>query len=401
MLIQEKVVDSDKIWACLLTNESYLPGLLALAFSLRAARSRYPLVALYTASLGADALAALRARHIPVQRVPELRPSANATEEGEEEGEEEEENPYPHSPRFLHAFTKLAAFALVAYARVVLLDADMLVRRNMDELLEDVPPLLPPQLDAGDDDGGGGTSARAGAGPGPVFGAAHACLCNPLRIKGYPPEWTREGCVYTTDAGAGVGAGDVGEEVEGSGHGRQQHQEIGQGALGTGGSSDSNSSNSALHTTVADETNTAHEKKQAAKREKPGAACLNGGLIVLQPGRGGAWAEIEAFLRSGQATAARLPFADQSLLGEVFRGRWAALPWVYNGLKTLRWEGVHADMWSDDEVKNVHYILTPKPWELQGDEATLDAPERWWWEVDSKRRRWEAERGLDWNVVEW
>jgi hypothetical protein len=49
----------------------------------------------------------------------------------------------------------------------------------------------------------------------------------------------------------------------------------------------------------------------------------------------------------------------------------------------------------------VHYILTPKPWELQGDEATLDAPERWWWEVDSKRRRWEAERGLDWNVVEW
>jgi hypothetical protein len=50
-------------------------------------------------------------------------------------------------------------------------------------------------------------------------------------------------------------------------------------------------------------------------------------------------------------------------------------------------------------VKNVHYILTPKPWELgedgKGKESEGDETDRWWWEVDAERRRWEAERGLN------
>ncbi|KAJ4302378.1 hypothetical protein N0V88_002522 [Collariella sp. IMI 366227] len=45
---------------------------------------------------------------------------------------------YPHDPRFRDCFTKLAAFSLTGYSRIVLLDADMLVLRNMDELM-DVP----------------------------------------------------------------------------------------------------------------------------------------------------------------------------------------------------------------------------------------------------------------------
>ena len=50
----------------------------------------------------------------------------------------------------------------------------------------------------------------------------------------------------------------------------------------------------------------------------------------------------------------------------------------------------------DENVKNVHYILTPKPWELvPGKDAQMDETDRWWWEIDSERRRWEAERGVD------
>lgn len=49
-------------------------------------------------------------------------------------------------------------------------------------------------------------------------------------------------------------------------------------------------------------------------------------------------------------------FPDQDLLGDVFKGRWVALPYIYNALKTLRWEGVHDTIWRDKHVKNVHYI---------------------------------------------
>jgi hypothetical protein len=54
----------------------------------------------------------------------------------------------------------------------------------------------------------------------------------------------------------------------------------------------------------------------------------------------------------------------------------------------------------DEKVKNVHYILTPKPWELDetGAERLEDGPDRWWWEVEWERRRWEAESGLGRHV---
>jgi hypothetical protein len=47
----------------------------------------------------------------------------------------------------------------------------------------------------------------------------------------------------------------------------------------------------------------------------------------------------------------------RELLSEVFAGRWVALPYVYNVLKTLRMEGVYDCIWRDGEVKAVHYIF--------------------------------------------
>jgi hypothetical protein len=73
----------------------------------------------------------------------------------------------------------------------------------------------------------------------------------------------------------------------------------------------------------------------------------------------------------------------------------------------------------DEKVKNVHYILVPKPWERRlpsplpspavdmedgrgegvgaGEKEVRrddDETDKWWREVDMERRRWEAERGL-------
>lgn len=87
-------------------------------------------------------------------------------------------------------------------------------------------------------------------------------------------------------------------------------------------------------------------------------------------------------------------FADQSLLGDVFNGRWVALPYIYNALKTLRWKGVHDAIWRDDEVKNVHYILSPKPWDDKPGEPTEES-HNWWSDANGERMQAEKALGID------
>ncbi len=63
--------------------------------------------------------------------------------------------------------------------------------------------------------------------------------------------------------------------------------------------------------------------------------------------------EIKHFI----ATSDEVPtfkFPDQDALASIYKGRWQPLPWVYNGLKTLR--KIHDPLWRDAEVKNVHYM---------------------------------------------
>lgn len=148
------------MWATLITNTNYLPGLFTLEYSLRQTGSKYPLVVLYTDSFSDEGHAALDARGLLKQRVPHLLPSLPKE--------------YTNDPRFHDTWTKLAAFSLVQYDRVVLLDGDMLVLQNMDELMDvelDAPVL-------------GGTGDR-------VFAASHACVCNPLKKPHYPRDWYR------------------------------------------------------------------------------------------------------------------------------------------------------------------------------------------------------------------
>ena len=153
-----RVISSPKVWTTLITNTKYLPGLLLLDYSLKKVGSKYPLVALYTDGFPAEGHKALDLRGIPKKHTTYLLPSLNKD--------------YSNDPRFYDCWSKLSPFSLVEYDRVVQLDSDMFVRKNMDELMD--LELDPPELE--------GTGNR-------VFAASHACVCNPLKKPHYPKDW--------------------------------------------------------------------------------------------------------------------------------------------------------------------------------------------------------------------
>ncbi|KAI9786713.1 MAG: hypothetical protein M1816_007854 [Peltula sp. TS41687] len=285
------------------------------AYALRTHGSKYPFIALYTSSFPASGHAALDARHIAKKHVDHLNPSRQKDFSSTD-------------ARFYDTWTKLTAFSLTEFDRVVLLDCDMLVRQNMDELMdEDGVVLDDPELE-----GEGGN----------VFAAAHACVCNPLRRKHYPANWVPENCAYT-------------------------HQHADPSTAQTVG----------LPCTT-------------------GLGTCNSGLLVVRPSKR-VYAQILETIDDAERVA-RYDFPDQELLSDWFRGRWVALPYVYNALKTLRRPGVHDAIWRDERVKNVHYILVPKPWDdtrasERGGEG-VDEMHEWWWRVDAERIKEEEEMGI-------
>jgi len=68
--------------------------------------------------------------------------------------------------RFNETWSKINIYGLDQFDRIAVLDGDMLVLKNMDELLEVHIP----------DDG---------------LAACHACVCNPRRLSHYPQSWYR------------------------------------------------------------------------------------------------------------------------------------------------------------------------------------------------------------------
>jgi alpha-N-acetylglucosamine transferase len=242
---------------------------------------------------------------------------------------------YSTEPRFFDCWTKLTPFSLTEYDRVVQLDADMLLLQNMDELMD--IPLDDAQTAAE----GNATGADGKPISKRVFAAGHACVCNPLHKPHYPSDWIPSNCAFTT-----------------------QHSHP-------------------------DEAQTTAPPNNASP-----LGYLNGGLQVVRP-NAALFSQIESYMTT---RADALDFADQSLLSELFAGRWVPLPYVYNALKTLRWKGVHDAIWRDDEVKNVHYILTPNPWEeidAEGKNLSTDESHEWWAAANRERKAEERARGID------
>lgn len=66
------IVDGEnhpRVWATLITGANYLPGVLTLNYSLVRARSKYPLVALYTDKLDRKSLEALHKDKIATLKI--------------------------------------------------------------------------------------------------------------------------------------------------------------------------------------------------------------------------------------------------------------------------------------------------------------------------------------------
>ncbi len=152
-------------WVTLLTQPGYLPGVRTLRASLEATGSPHPLVVMVTAGIDADSRRLLAADGCLLRDVQPLRPASDL------------EDNYANA-RFAEVWTKLEAWRLTEFERIVFLDADMLVTQNMDELFA-------LELAAG------------------TIAAAHACRCNPNRIASYPASWVPANCFYTHCRGIG------------------------------------------------------------------------------------------------------------------------------------------------------------------------------------------------------
>jgi len=146
-------------WVTLLTQPDYVIGVKALHRSLQRSETRWPLVVMVTDAIDADTRAALQAAGCVIHPVAPLMPDS-ALEQ------------HYASAQFGEVWSKLRAWELTDYERVVFLDADMLVLQNMDELFT---------LDMGKY----------------ALAACHACRCNPNQIASYPASWQPENCHYT------------------------------------------------------------------------------------------------------------------------------------------------------------------------------------------------------------
>ena len=125
-------------YATLVASADYAIGALALARSLRAVNSAWPLVVLATETAGD--LVALASEPCVIRRVAPPRLSA-AFQERHARAAVHRRAPFAKGgkPEFhdpLGNFCKLAVWRLAEYRRVVFLDADTLVVRNIDKLFD-------------------------------------------------------------------------------------------------------------------------------------------------------------------------------------------------------------------------------------------------------------------------
>ncbi|KAG0172816.1 hypothetical protein DFQ28_006995 [Apophysomyces sp. BC1034] len=106
---------------------------------------------------------------------------------------------------------------------------------------------------------------------------------------------------------------------------------------------------------------------------------FNSGLIVLTPSRS-IFQDMLIRLHN-VADFSLYPFPDQDFLNEVFHQKWESLPYTYNALKTL--PVAHSQMWDLSQVKNIHYILSDKPWTMDKEghpEKIYEPLYHLWWE---------------------
>lgn len=123
---------------------------------------------------------------------------------------------------------------------------------------------------------------------------------------------------------------------------------------------------------------------------------LNSGTVVLSPSQ----KDYNTLIHTMNTHPAvpDMIFFDQDLLPIVYDDKWLPLPYIYNGLKTLR--GCHADLWKDQDVKILHYILQ-KPWKTRTIEQDIVGIQHqlWWDEYNQLESKWKAARNSTRNKL--
>jgi glycogenin glucosyltransferase len=113
-------------------GDAYVPGVEALGRSLAASGTSEPRIVLVTSDVTVGARTRLSKQGWEVRDVEPIDPPSPSA-------------PVVY-PRFARTFTKLRAFALSDVKKIVLLDADTLVMRNVDELFERPSPAAAPDF---------------------------------------------------------------------------------------------------------------------------------------------------------------------------------------------------------------------------------------------------------------
>ena len=105
---------------------------------------------------------------------------------------------------------------------------------------------------------------------------------------------------------------------------------------------------------------------------------LNSGVVILRPSKED-FARLLDILVNNPDEVRTWTFADQDLITAAFQGKWKALPWYYNALRPL--EYIHPQVWDDDEIRCLHYILFDKPWHsrLMTQDKVFGRTTQWWW----------------------
>ncbi|KAJ3307761.1 hypothetical protein HDU76_004391 [Blyttiomyces sp. JEL0837] len=171
--------------------------------------------------------------------------------------------------------------------------------------------------------------------------AVSACVCNPHNIPTYPKNWIPANCAHTHE-----GARRSGKPLP-----------------------------------VAD----------TATSDLGYPRYFNSGLFLFKPNKPD-YEKMISDLKLRGSDLAAMAFPDQDYLNAFYKD-FVMLPYKYNALKTL--SRFHQDLWRDDEVCNVHYILE-KPWdagrdgEFSKEEGRYQKVNSWWWNVFDGRRPFES-----------
>jgi lipopolysaccharide biosynthesis glycosyltransferase len=176
--------------------------------------------------------------------------------------------------------------------------------------------------------------------------AVHVCACNPRRLAHYPEDWKPENCAHS----------------------------------------------SVPHPTAPPPIATANSPRPYSQ--------LNSGTVILNPSKILA-ASITRFLYTSEKSS-EWSFPDQDLLSEFFKGKWRPIPWYFNALRTLH--SVHPQLWRNNEIRFLHYILADKPWHSRitppGSGQGFDVMNRWWWECfDALGKTMERMDPEGWKLV--